>query len=203
MPCLILFYFTCLCSLLQWSWKMSIIKVIVTISVFFEQWKMMSDLNMSIEKISDFVSYPLFGFALVIKLRDSAFESHWNTLIFFNKRRYDVRFEYVRWKYVWWCCFIFIVLVYFSHETKKFRFSNSLKYFTLISFDKKKWCQIWISPVKHCLIWFKLHWLSRILEISWEIRILNFIEIVSIKESVAKSKFVLIFLSYLYFLALL
>ena len=89
---------------------------------------------------------------LVIKLRDSAFGSHWNTLIFFNKRRYDVRFEYVRWKYVWWCCFIFIVWVYFSHETKKFRFSNSLKYFTLISFDKKKWYQIWISPVKHCLI---------------------------------------------------
>ena len=36
----------------------------------------MSDLNMSHGKISDFVSFPLLGFTLVIKLRSFEFESH-------------------------------------------------------------------------------------------------------------------------------
>ena len=46
----------------------------------------MSDLNMSHGKLSDFVSLPLFGFTLVIKLRNFDFASHWNTLIFFDKK---------------------------------------------------------------------------------------------------------------------
>ena len=83
---------------------------------------------MSHWKISYFVSLSLFGFTLAIKLRNIDFGSHWNTLIFF---------------------------------------------------DKKKWCQIWICPVKQCLIRFKLYCLSRILAISWEIRTVNFIEILS------------------------
>ena len=53
----------------------------------------MSDLNMSYGKMSDFVSLPLFGFTLVIKLRNVDFENHLNTLIFFDKKRYGVRFE--------------------------------------------------------------------------------------------------------------
>ena len=44
--------------------------------VFCDQWKMISDLNMSHGKMSDFVSLPLFGFTLVIKLRNFSFESH-------------------------------------------------------------------------------------------------------------------------------
>ena len=35
-----------------------------------------------------------------------------------------------------------------------------------------------MCPVKGCLIWLRLHCLSRILVITWEIRILNFIYIV-------------------------
>ena len=35
---------------------------------------MSSDLNMSHGKMSDFVSFPLFGFTLVIKLRNFDFE---------------------------------------------------------------------------------------------------------------------------------
>ena len=38
--------------------------------------KIMSDLNMSRGKMSDFVLFPLFGFTLVIKLTNSDFESH-------------------------------------------------------------------------------------------------------------------------------
>ena len=37
---------------------------------------MASDLNMSRGKMSDFDSIPLFGFSLVIKLRNFDFESH-------------------------------------------------------------------------------------------------------------------------------
>ena len=56
---------------------------------------MTSDLN-----VFYFVSIPLFGFTLVIKMRNFDFESHGNSLIFFDKKRYDVRFEYVSWKNV-------------------------------------------------------------------------------------------------------
>ena len=38
--------------------------------------KDMSDLNMFQGKMPDFVSFPLFGFTLVIKLRNFDFESH-------------------------------------------------------------------------------------------------------------------------------
>ena len=36
---------------------------------------MVSDLNMSYEKISDFVLFTLFGYTLVIKLRNFDFEN--------------------------------------------------------------------------------------------------------------------------------
>ena len=50
--------------------------------------------------MSDFVSFPLFGFILVIKLRNFDFESHCNALIFFDIKTYSLRFEYVLWKNV-------------------------------------------------------------------------------------------------------
>ena len=59
---------------------------------------MVSDLNMSHGKMSDFVLFRLFRFTLVIKLRNFNFESHWNTLFFFDKKRYGVRLDYVPWK---------------------------------------------------------------------------------------------------------
>ena len=37
---------------------------------------MMSDLNMSYEKMSDFVSFPMFELTVFIKLRNFDFESH-------------------------------------------------------------------------------------------------------------------------------
>ena len=54
----------------------------------------MKDLNMSHGKIS-FVSFPLFGFTLAIKVKKFDFVSHRNTLILFGKERYGVR--YVPW----------------------------------------------------------------------------------------------------------
>ena len=38
--------------------------------------KIMSDVNMSLRNMSDFVSFSLFGFTLVIKLRNVSFETH-------------------------------------------------------------------------------------------------------------------------------
>ena len=38
--------------------------------------KIMSDLNMSLGKMSDFVSFALFGFTLIVKLKNLDFESH-------------------------------------------------------------------------------------------------------------------------------
>ena len=47
----------------------------------------MSNLNMLHEKMSDFVSFPLFGFTLVKKLSNLDFKGHENTLIFFDKNK--------------------------------------------------------------------------------------------------------------------
>ena len=53
----------------------------------------------------------------------------------------------------------------------------------------KKWCQFWTCSGKQSVIWLTLCCLSTILAIGWEIRILNFIEIVqyfSIKEFIVR-----------------
>ena len=55
---------------------------------------MMSDLNISHGKMSDFVSFPLFRVTLVMKLRNLNFKVRENTLMFFDKEN-DVRFDYV------------------------------------------------------------------------------------------------------------
>ena len=55
-------------------------------TVFCDQWKGVSDLNISHGKKSDFVSFPLFGFNLVMNLRNFNFESYLNTLIFLSNK---------------------------------------------------------------------------------------------------------------------
>ena len=56
-----------------------------TTSLFFDKKNMKSDLNMFHGSMSDFVSFPLFEFTLVIELRNFDFESQWNILIFLIK----------------------------------------------------------------------------------------------------------------------
>ena len=73
MPCFILIFVrACFCNEIErcQSWKP------IDILAFCDQWNMMSDLNMSREKMSDFVSCVLFGFPSVIKLRKFDFENH-------------------------------------------------------------------------------------------------------------------------------
>ena len=91
------------------------------ILVFCDRWKLISDFNMSHGEMSDFVSLQLFEFTLAIKLRNFDFESHWNTLIIFDRKRYDVPCKNVSF------CFISISGVHFSHKIEKFRFLNSMK----------------------------------------------------------------------------
>ena len=55
--------------------------------------KLIDNLNISHEKISDFFSFSLLGFTLVLKMRNLDFESHWSNSIFFDTKRYSVRFE--------------------------------------------------------------------------------------------------------------
>ena len=114
----------------------------------------------------DFISLYLLVFTI------EKFQSlkHFSTLC---PMKNDVRFKYVPWKEVWFF-FIFIVWVHFSHKTEKFLLSKSLKYLINI-FWSKNMMEIWITPVKQCLIWFKLRCLSKVLAKSWKIRVLNFI----------------------------
>ena len=94
-----------------------------TILAVCDQWKMISDLNMSHRQMSDFVLFPLFGFTLLIKLRNFDFESQWNILKYFLIKRYGVRFGYVLWKNVWFSS-ISIVSVHFCHNAKNFNFER-------------------------------------------------------------------------------
>ena len=141
----------------------------------------------------EYVPFRSLGYTFVIKLRNFDFEGHWNTLILFEQKRYNIRFQHVPWKNV---CFWFIsnIWVHFSHKTYKFWFWRSLKYFNV--FWLKKWC----------LIWFKLCCLNRVLVMSWEIRILDFVKIVFFDSGIycqIKICHGFFFLSYLYFLELL
>ena len=103
------------------------------IEVLCDNWKIMSDINMSHNKISDFVPFPFFGFILIIKLRNFDFKSHWNILIFLDKNDmafFICRFEYILLKNLWFSVAC-IFSLHFSHETETFRFSKSFKYFKI------------------------------------------------------------------------
>ena len=85
MSCLILFRFTCLFSLLQWNSKVPITRVIEYFSILRP---MKNDVRFEYVQWKNawFCSVQLLGFTLVIKLRILDLESHWNTLIFFDKK---------------------------------------------------------------------------------------------------------------------
>ena len=115
-------------------------------------------------KMTNFVSFPFFGFTLVIKLRNFGFESHWNSLIFFDKK--DMT------NFVSFPFFGFTLVI----KLRNFGFESHWN--SLIFFDKKDMASdLNMSYRKQFWIWFMPGFLNRILTISWEIQILNFIEI--------------------------
>ena len=114
------------------------------ILVFWNQWKMMADLNISHDKISDFDSFPLFQFTLVIKLGNYDFESHWNLYIFWQIKIWYQIWIFPMEKYL--IFLISIVWVHFSHKTEKFGFWSSTKTFKYLFIQK--WCHSWLCLVK-------------------------------------------------------
>ena len=119
-----------------------------------DQWKMMSDLNATPEKISGFVSFLLFAFTLVIKLRNVDFKSYWNTLIFVYKKGMmsDLNMSYGKTPdNVSFPLFGFTLVI----NLRSFDFESHWN-----TFFYKKWCHICICPVKQCRISFKLPSLS-------------------------------------------
>ena len=80
---------------------------------------MVSNLNVSHGEMSHFVSFSLFEFTLFIQLGNLDFKSHENTLIYFDKKGYGVKFEYAARENNFFC-FISIAWVHFSYKTEKF-----------------------------------------------------------------------------------
>ena len=144
----------------------------------------------------------LFVLTFEMKLKGVNYNIHLNILVIETIKKW-CQIEHVLCKKVSFC-FMSIDWVHFNHKTETFQFWKSLKSFNI--FWANKWCQTWKCPARSCLTWVKIRYLSRILGISWEIQILNFIEIVwyfSIKESIVRSKFApVLFLSYLYLFVL-
>ena len=79
--------FTCLRSLLQLNWKIiEIIKTKCNISSILQPMK--NDVRIQYVPLKNvwFCSFLMFGFTLVIKMRNSDFDSHWITLILFYQK---------------------------------------------------------------------------------------------------------------------
>ena len=72
-------------------------------------------------KMSDFASFPFFGFTLVIKLRNVDFESYGNTSIYFVKKDSvsDLNINMSHDKMSDFISFLFFS-VHLSHKTEKF-----------------------------------------------------------------------------------
>ena len=95
----------------------------------------MLDFNMSHRKMSGCVSFPLFGGTLVIKLRNFNFESHWNSLILFDKKVMVSDLNMSQGKMF---DFLSFQLIGFTLVIKLRSFDFESHWNTLIYFDKKR-----------------------------------------------------------------
>ena len=89
-------------------------------TIFCDQWKTTSDLNIFPWKISDFVSVPLFTLNFLMKLRGFDFTSHWDTLLFLGKKG-NVRFEFFLLNIVWFCLIFFVGAHFWQKKKKEMR----------------------------------------------------------------------------------
>ena len=120
----------------------------------------MSELNISHRKMSDFISFSLFGFTLVVKLRNFNFKSHWDILIFLTEKNMASDFNMSHEKMFHFVAFSFLG---FTLVIKLRNFDFESHWNTLIFFDQRKWCQIWLFHGKQCMNLVKCRCLSRIL----------------------------------------
>ena len=156
---LILFHFTFLCLLLRRNWKMPISSHWNN-SVFCDQWKMMSYLNMSYGKISHLCS-------LTHKAKKFRF---WKPLkyLFFYKKRYDADLNMSHGKMP---DFVSLPLFGFTLVIKQRNLNFKSHWNTLIL----SWATKMMSDLNmscQCLISFRIRCLCSILVIlSWEVGI--------------------------------
>ena len=103
---------------------------------------MTTDLNRFHEKMSDFISFPLCGFTIVIKLRNFDFERNWNTLIFFDENDMTPDLNISHGKI---SDFVSFPLFGFTLVIKVRIFNFESHWDNLVFFDKKK--DIWFVYV--------------------------------------------------------
>ena len=98
--------------------------------VFYDQWEIMSDLNMSPGKKYNFVSILLLGFNLIIKLRNLDFKIHWNILISLDKKNLvsDLNMSHEK---------VSDFVLFLCPDTKLRNVDNESHWNTSICFDKK------------------------------------------------------------------
>ena len=94
---------------------------------------------------------------LARKLKNFNFESHWNTLIFIEKKKI--------WRQIWIypmekCLILFRFHFLGLNLLVKLRNFDFESHWNTSFYLKKKWCQNWICLVKQRLTWFKLRCLS-------------------------------------------
>ena len=95
---------------------------------------------MSNGKMSDFVSFPLFGFTLPIRLRNCDFESHWNTLTLLDKKDKVSDLNVSHGKM---CDFVLFPLSGLTLVIKLRNF-NGESHWNTLNFLIKDWFQIWL-----------------------------------------------------------
>ena len=131
----ILFHFNCLSSLLHWNWKITSIKFTQIFKYFAtnEKWCQIWICLM------ESVGYYFISIVWVHFSHKTDKFWFWKSLkdLFFEKIIYDVRFEYVPWRNVWFC-FNSILWIQISHNTEKCWFWKPLKYFITFFYQRKK-----------------------------------------------------------------
>ena len=136
---------------------------------------MPSDLNMSHGKMSDSVSFSLFGFTLVIKLRNFDFQSHWNTLIFFfflDKKWRQIWLRPVK-QYLFWfklCCLSRMLVI--NWEIWILNFTEIVYIFELRNLVPDRNLPQFFCL--NCILW---HYYRNCFELKMFLIILRFIEI--------------------------
>ena len=132
---------------------MPIMKGVEIVLLFWDQWKMISDLN---------IKNAWFCFISIVWVHFSHETEKlwfWKTLKYFNILK-NV------WRHILICpmkkhpiLFHSIVWVHLSHKTEKLWFWKSLKYFNIFWW-KNILCQIWICPMEKCLTLFYFYYLG-------------------------------------------
>lgn len=116
-------------------------------------------------KISDFVSFPMYRFTLVIKLSNFDFGSHWHILMFFHKKISDLIMS---------CELVPDLNFVIKLGNTNFRFYRN----SLLFFNERTFCEFKICPGVSFLFW---HYYRTSFELEKFLMILGYTEILKWK----------------------